>query len=963
MKTKIITTRIFKFSALLLVSSILINFTPVSGNTDLTDKNTDFLNQIDLFDVKSKLTEFTSQFIEHEDRFVSQTADGSLSVSKSGVMRYSFKSPDLTLVTENLVNANDIIVKGNKATETEINYLVGENQTTNLKAYKELNLSNIYQGIDLALKNQNGRIEKQFTLNPGTDPSKIQIGVKGADDLSLNEKNEIVINEHIKATKPIAFQILNGQKEQIKAEYKIINKNTYGYSIGTYDPTQPLIIDPILYSTYLGGDEVEEYTSEVNTSDNILVIAADPGDSNEYIYVTGYTSNGGDFPSENYLPPADPAERGSTEIFVVKMPLDLSEITAAAMIGGNNNDTYSSITADSNGDIYVYFRTNSTDIPVTDLSYQTVFGGNSDTAIIKLNPALDTILAGTYLGGSNSDFPANIVASNNKVYLSGTTNSAGGNDFPVGPTSGADEVYSHASGTLNTELFLARMDEDLSNSEYIGTYIHPDSGGGFIDVLSTDTNPDNDIIFITGRTNTGLETPLNVYQTTYGGGTNDNFVARFDSKLTTMQTATYIGGSGSSNGEGSIKVYDSGGGVYKVITANDTIDGTQFFPSLRTDGSNNRYDYDEYPNNGIINNCNDDDVYLANFNYDLTEANVALICGDAFDFHPRAVIDASNNIYLSANSNSSNFPVTDDSYLAHEAGFYDIALIKLSPDLSAKLASTYLGGSEAGDIYGVGMDFDASGNFYISGQTFSPDFPTTPGVYKPVNETYYSDYFITGFTNDLTSPCAPMLNNEDTDGAGDISSVSETCLGIKINPGSIYFENYPSSFSFPAKYSTTVAQSSFNNTVIEADDVLTIRDLRGTGSFDVTIQASSLTNGIDTIDLNNLYVVSSAPTSGALDNIDTDLNGTTSAEEIVYADGSLGQNLTSTIKTSGDITFPSTYETDGENFGSGVITLFSATEDTHYLRASQALNFYLNIPPNQEPGTYTSIFTIDLIPG
>jgi len=926
----------------------MINFTPASGSITAVQGTNDFGDQINLEKIKNKLTDFRSRFVENENYFSSKMPDGNITVQKNGLMKYKFNLPDgEILINEKLLNTNNIKARGIISIAS--------------KFYKQISLGEIYDGINLTLNNQKGRIEKKFTMTPGTDPSSIQIKIDQAENLAISPTGELIINSKIKASKPLAFQNHNERQNQIKADYRLINDNTYGYKVGEYDKTLPLIIDPILYSTYLGGDDVEEYTSEVNTSDNILTIATDPGDSNEYVYVTGYTNNGGDFPSDNYLPPADPSERGSTEVFVVKMPLDLSEITAAAMIGGNGTDTYPSITNDSNGNLYVYFRTNSSNIPVTDLSYQTILAGNYDTAVIKLNPALDTILAGTYLGGSNSDLPANIVTSNGKIYLSGTTDSAGGNDFPVGPTSGAEEVFSHQPGTTNMELFLARMDDNLSNNEYIGTYIHTNSGGGFIDVLSTDTNPDNDIIFITGRADNGLETALNVYQPTYGGGTNDNFIARFDSKLTTMQTATYIGGSSYSNGEGSIKIYDSGGGVYRVVTANDTIDSTQFFPALRTDGSNNRYDYDEYPNNGAINNCNDDDVYIANFNYDLTEADVALICGNGYDFHPRAVIDSSNNIYLSANSNSSNFPVTDDSYMAHEAGFYDIAMIKLSSDLSTKLASTYLGGSEDGDLYGVGMDFDASGNFYISGQTFSPDFPTTPDVYKPVNETYFSDYFITGFTNDLTSPCAPMLNNEDTDGTGDISSVSEMCLGIKINPGSIYFEHYPSSFSFPSKYSTTVAQSSFNNTTIEANDVLTIKDLRGNGGFDITIQASDLTNGVESIDLSNLYVVSSAPPQSALDNIDTDLNGTTSAQEIVYADGSIGQNITSTIKTTGDITFPSTYENDGENFGSGIITLLNAASDTHYLRASQALSFYLNIPPNQDPGAYTSIFTIDLI--
>lgn len=871
-------------------------------------------------------------------------------------------------ITESFVNGI-ASPSGLDQTTVPFNKLTGKNNSQKtLTYYKGINLGQVYNGITVTLKPSGNNIEKIITVSKDADPNQILLNLQGHENLSVNESGELVLqkidkNQNIKFSKPIAFQLINRKRQEIEIEYKIVDNNSYGFELGKYDPSYELVIDPILYSTLVGGENSEEYTSEMGSANNIMQIAVDPADSKEYIYITGYTSTNGDFPA-SFLPQATPSTRGAYDIFIVKMPLDLSEISASALVGGNGDDLYSSVTADTSGNIYLSFRTNSTDLPVSAGSYQQTLNGIANVAILKMPPSLDSITSATYLGGNIVDYPANIQVSNGYVYLTGTTNNRGGeNTFPLAPKTGADKVYNHVTGADAKEIFISRLNDQLSNTYYAGTVIQNDMDNPSLTVHSTDTNPNNDKIFITGITDAGLEIvdTVNAYQPTYGGGLNDNFIARFNSKLTTLEASTFIGGISTSSGLGSISIYNAGAGIYKIITANDTASANDFFSILRTDGNNHRHDYDENSNNGNLNGCGTNNIYVANFNFNLTEANVAVICGNDIDYYPRVTTDIEGNIYLAASTSSTNLPFSNNAYQQYSQKYNDIFLIKFPNDLSSLTAGTYLGGIDDTEYYTAGLQLDSSENLYLTGQTFSLDFPTTPNTVRPYKNYDDSDYFVTAISSDLNSPCAPLLYNEDTDGAGPISAVSETCLGLRINPAPAYLENIPSSFSVPPKYTTALAQSSFNNTTIGEDDILTVRDLSGAGGFDVTIQASPLTNGYETISLSNLYVVTTAPGTTNLDNLDSDLNGTTSSEQITYADGSIGQNITAPLKTTGDIAYPATYLSNGKNFASGPVTIMSAPTASHYLRASMGLTFYLNIPPNTTSGTYSTLFTIDLI--
>src|SRR5207302_8247800 len=70
---------------------------------------------------------------------------------------------------------------------------------------------------------------------------------------------------------------------------------------------------------------------------------------------------------------------------------------------------------------------------------------------------------------------------------------------------------------------------------------------------------------------------------------------------------------------------------------------------------------------------------------------------------------------------------------AASGGLGDAFLVKvgMSPSGTGSLLyACFLGGSDTDLGYGVAVD--GAGNAYLTGQTYSADFPTTPGAFRPV---------------------------------------------------------------------------------------------------------------------------------------------------------------------------------------------------------------------------------------
>src|SRR5213075_2133015 len=112
-------------------------------------------------------------------------------------------------------------------------------------------------GIDIVYYGNQGRLEYDFIVSPGASPQIIDVRFDGAAGLTLTPEGDLMITaaagsgRAIRQSKPVAYQIIDGRKAYVTADYVLHNTNRARFQIGKYDRTRPLVIDPqLVYSIF-----------------------------------------------------------------------------------------------------------------------------------------------------------------------------------------------------------------------------------------------------------------------------------------------------------------------------------------------------------------------------------------------------------------------------------------------------------------------------------------------------------------------------------------------------------------------------------------------------------------------------------------------------------------------------------------------------------------------------------------
>ena len=371
-------------------------------------------------------------------------------------------------------------------------------------------------------------------------------------------------------------------------------------------------------------------------------------------------------------------------------------------LGGNHNDRGFGIAVDAAGNAYIMGLTRSTDFPTVNPFQPGLAGsGHADLFVAKLDTQGSMLLYSTYLGGSNEEgfafisgyeFAGGIaVDSSGQAHVTGFTLSA---DFPTA------NALQPAFGGGFSDAFVTKLNPDGTELVY-STYL----GGGDRDLGSSVAVDPIGNAYVTGSTkstNFPTASPLQPGLR----GIQDAFVTKLNADGSAMVYSTYLGGSVGGGG------LDEGFGIAVDSSGNAYVMGATFSLDFPTTAEAFQPDFAGIED-AFVTKLNPDGSALVYSSY---------LGGNHFDRGVAIAVDAADNAYLLGMTQSRDFPTVNPFQPAHGGGFEDVFVAKLNATGSALVYSTYLGGSE--NEYGGGIAVDTAGNAYVTGVTFSTNFPT-----------------------------------------------------------------------------------------------------------------------------------------------------------------------------------------------------------------------------------------------
>jgi hypothetical protein len=315
-------------------------------------------------------------------------------------------------------------------------------------------------------------------------------------------------------------------------------------------------------------------------------------------------------------------------------------------------------------------------------------GAYDRTRALIIDPVLTY---STYLGGSGIDTGGSIaVDDTGAMYVTGVTSST---DFPTG-----NAVQTSRNGSAS-DLFVAKLTSDGSALEY-ATYLGGSSDESDADIAIDSTGA----AYITALTESADFPTVDAMQPACNCGARraDVVVAKLSADGSQLVYSTYLGGSNEEELP-AIAVDLPGAAYVSGFTASDD------FPKV----------------NPLKSQLGGDqgDAFVAKLAPDGSALLYSTYLGGAEGAEGARdiTVDSLGAVYVVGFTGSSDFPVVNPAQAAF-AGLYDAFVSKISPDGTALVYSTYVGGFQGDQAYGIAVD--ASGAAYVTGVTDSVDFPT-----------------------------------------------------------------------------------------------------------------------------------------------------------------------------------------------------------------------------------------------
>ncbi|MGC2696838.1 MAG: SBBP repeat-containing protein [Candidatus Angelobacter sp.] len=672
------------------------------------------------------------------------------------------------------------------------NYLSNQAKPiANVENFGALLYAALYRGIDVRFYGQGRHLEHDFILAPGADPNQIALRFEGLDYVALTSAGDLELTlggHHLRETAPVAWQTINGKTKPVAAYWKIIGDARLGITLGAYDHSLPITIDPVLaYSTHLGG-------TTGNDLDTGTTFPADTAVSNigmdaqHNVYVSGTTS-AADYPTtagafdrnpsiqsvfhedattqSGFVSKFDPTGRILIYSTFLRVSVEAMAVDPAGHVYSAEEQFIEDPGPNFSFDEGIHLDKLSVD--GSKLLFTTMFAQTFDNS--------------TACQAFSSSFPTDLAADNSgHIWMAGDT---------VNPCMPATPgAFQTTMPNANGNGFVAKFDTNKP----------PATALVYATYISASTNS-------SGMSSVGIDSTGNVYLAGTTSATNFPHGASFGSGAAMMFAAKLNpAGSGlvfSTLIHGATSVALALDSAHNIYLAGQALSG---FPT--TTGAFRRVvtgtNCHDFVGNAI--QCAD------GFVTKLSPGGGTLLYstflgGSNDDTISDISLNSAGMAFVTGFTNSTDFPTTASAFKKSiPAGVVNSFVTALQPDGKSLYYSTLLGGSHSTKAGSVVVD--PAWNAWVGGNTSDTDYPVTPDAFQPgmkgESDGFFAKIVIAGDLRATLVPAtATVLHNSVVTFTANVTN-----LGPDGSDAVVLSDVIPSGFSFSGISGSTATSCS-----------------------------------------------------------------------------------------------------------------------------------------------------------
>jgi len=656
--------------------------------------------------------------------------------------------------------------------------------------FTRLTYRNVWEGIDVVYYGEGNQLKYDYVIKPGADPSNVRLrwlgleeplelkrgvfarnevtkqssddpaalpqavpalrtgtdGLQGEDTLMQREQDTPKQSELLLATSvgtlregiPLAYQRgEDGARQPVEVSMRVLSENEVGLEVvGAWDRSKELVVDPLVWSTYLGGSaEDEESAKDVTRDDSGCLVACG------FTLADNFPVTVGSFQPEHGSP---------FDAVVFRISSEGDRLLYCSYLGGSSSEIASKIVPDAEGGVVVGGYTRSVDFPITEEviqrhNNQEEQGRNTDCFLTRINRDGNSLVFSTYLGGlADEEVGGLAISENGATLVVGMTRSS---DFPTTDGAYQDENSGSEDG------FLSLIGDDggsLIFSSYLGGH-----GRDRIEAVAID---DQGRVGVAGIT---LSANFPVTEEAFqreSAGESDGFLACFSEDGRELLGSTYFGGSRIE--EVFDICYDNDSG-FVVVGYTESQDFAVTERAFQADYSGGTDGY------AICLNSSGEHVIFSTY-----------IGGNSWDYAMAVIPVIDGSFVCAGTTGSRNFPIAGDAFQSvYRGSDHDGFITELSSDGTSLLYGSYFGGSSSEFIHGIESDF--STGIFLVGSTNSHNFPITEGAIQPHFRGGSDDCFAARL--DISLPVLAFINLSDTLDTSENEVFSFSIRGVSLD--------------------------------------------------------------------------------------------------------------------------------------------------------------------------------------